>query len=244
MKKSIFLLLSLVVLSFLSVKGQSKYCTSYADFIGNNWQKIDTAKINFISLLTEKDWVTPKTTSKYAKNTEAYLPVVSNKELSDKLWKDARFIQNGDSLYFNCRGVLFKGNTLGNCFVPVLNVCSDDNVLFVLSEHNQNIYKSKWGRILAVSVYVDFGLMGALFWNEGLNLSKIPVGKKPIYGKKTFCYMFNMPSEQVVRIDDLYMQKQLSSTPDLLEEYKSKDKHERITAESVMYYFGKLGMLD
>lgn len=228
----------------LLVMSQSMYCYNYVDFVANNWNALDTVKVEFKSILSEKAHKKPKTTSKYASNTVAYLPDAGSEELSTNLWKEARFVKNTDSLYFNCRGLMYQGKTLGNCFVPVLNVSSTDNILFVLSEHNQNVYKTKFRNIILASSWLYVGLMGLAFLDGAMNANSKPSGKKPIYGKKTYCYVFNMPSEQVARVDDRYMRKILSANPALLDEYISANKHERLTAESVMYYFGKMGLLE
>lgn len=204
----------------LSTLGQSKYCLTYADFIGDNW--IDCHGLEMVKDV-QKAINIKKTEglkiSKYELYSELFLPKSEVKKQDRMLLKKAAFIMHDDTLYVNCSNFIVKKTVLGNYFAKAYPMKDTDLILFRATLSREELYSRHM---------VLGGAAGALVVHLGLDLFE---GKN-----NTRCYILNMNSETVELVDEKNMLDYLSDSPTLLEQYKKEDSKNNESADLVMDY--------
>ena len=131
----------LLLLSLCSKAQGSYYCLSFADYLIDNWQPLDTLQME---RRTDGD--------KFWNGGASIKPTTGNKQMDKVLKKEARLIRHRDSLYINCSELTCRGQRFGAWYAPAF-VYERDYFLFIA-----NNYKSM-RRVNAMSF--SFGLIGA-----------------------------------------------------------------------------------
>ena len=140
MKRTTAMICCLLFFSLCSKAQGSYYCLSFADYLIDNWQRLDTLQME---RRTEGD--------KFWYGGASIKPSTGNKQMDKVLRKQARLIRHRDSLFINCNELSCKGQSFGDWYAPAF-VYERDYFLFVA--HN---YKSM-RRVSAMSF--SFGLIG------------------------------------------------------------------------------------
>jgi hypothetical protein len=141
MKRITTIVCGLLLFSLCSKAQGSYYCLSFADYLIDNWQHLDTLQME---RRTEGD--------KFWYGGASIKPTTGNKQMDKVLKKQARLIRHRDSLYINCSEVACKGQNLGPWYAPAF-VYERDYFLFIAPN-----YKSM-KRVSNMSF--SFGLIGA-----------------------------------------------------------------------------------
>lgn len=217
MKK--FLLLSLC-LFVLTAMGQSKYCLTYADFIGDNWVDChDLEMVKDVQKAINNKKAEGLKISKYELYSELFLPKSEVKKQDKMLLKKAAFIMHDDTLYINCSNFIVKKTVLGNYFAKAYPMKDTDLILFRSTLSREELYSRHM---------IGGGLAGAITVHLLLNVTD--------YKNNARCYILNMNSETVELVDEKLMLGLLSDSPALLEQYKKEDSKNNESADLVMDY--------
>jgi len=130
----------LLFLSLCSKAQGSYYCLSFADYLIDKWQPLDTLQME---RRTDGD--------KFWHGGANIKPTTGDKQMDKMLKKQARLIRHRDSLYINCSELACKGQSLGAWYAPAF-VYERDYFLFIAPN-----YKSMQ-RVSNMSF--SFGLIG------------------------------------------------------------------------------------
>ena len=137
----IIIIVCALLLFSLSSKAQgSYYCLTFADYLIDKWQTLDTLQLE---RRTDGD--------KFWHGGASIKPTTGDKQMDKVLKKQARLIRHRDSLYINCNELACKGQSFGNWYAPAF-IFERDYLLFIA--HN---YKSM-KRVSNMSF--SFGLIG------------------------------------------------------------------------------------
>ncbi len=140
MKRTTIIICCLLLFSLCSKAQGSYYCLSFADYLIDNWQPLDTLQMEGRS---ESD--------KFWHGGASIKPVTGDKQMDKVLKKQARLIRHCDTLYINCNELACKGVSFGSWYAPAF-IFERDYFLFIA--HN---YKSM-RRVSNMSF--SFGLIG------------------------------------------------------------------------------------
>lgn len=110
---------AMLLLVATPVCGQSRYCNSYEDFVGNRWEQLDTIYLVGHSKSRQLWW-----------GGNDYTLTSGDDAIDKKLKKDAFVVMQGDSIYLNCHNLRYQKTVFGNGFTKARRV-GDQNLLFV-----------------------------------------------------------------------------------------------------------------
>lgn len=216
------LLFSVVLfLNANSISAQCAYCNTYEDFMNDKWIPLDT-------LINEK----PSNNPKSLWNGNRYTFTTGNKA-SDKILKKKAFVvKKNDTLYVNCRKLIYSDVHFGNGYTPTKRI-GKHSMLFV---NKKNLGKIK-GEIVA---------MGIMFGAVGGAAIAAATSSKPV---RQVCYVISSGENRngfinARMLNDEMMDIFMADREDLKNEfYSEKNKSKRLLASYVIPILEKAGLL-
>ena len=232
MKKNVFVLALLCIVSMMAKAEVAKYCMSYEDFVAGNWKSVD-------ELVAGR--------SKQAiqiKNGEYCVYFKTGDKTADRVLKKEAFaVMYGSQLYVNCRDLSYKGASLETSkYVPAARY--NNNKLCILSHRTEGF-----------TAVASFGasVAGVLVNDRALSLSlvstSIAFGVANESLSKLACFLVDGEKNDngktiVKRINDEYMDNLLADDAALLAKYKAiKSKHNRQSAANVLPILMEKGLI-
>ena len=214
-------LLGLFLLVSLQTMAQSRYCTSFDDYLEGNWTELPTLAVSINSKSEKK------------KKEEAaldYTFTTNDKAIDKKLKKEAFIIQCGDSMFISLRNLRHENSQFANNFARAYPL-PDNKILFT----SRRAFKSK------NMLYASFGAAGAV-------VGGVPVNLK-IDQKTPHCFIVeNIDLGSYIPtkiIDDDLITKVLKNHDDLIDEYFSEEKKKkRETSEHILPLLKRAGIIE
>lgn len=210
MMKKANTLLCLLLLS-VAAMAQSRYCLTPADYVAGQWTPLDSLRLEYRSN-SKSVWL----------GGASYKPLSGDKKIDKLLKKRARFIQQQDTLYINCRQLTCGGIGFGNWYAPACPF-ERDYVLFVA----RSVRAQQQGNMATFM----FGVAGVLV--------AVPMQKHAFS-----CYVFNPGTETVELVDKAMMERLLEGRPDLQEALEQTDAKHRYQPQTLLPILQQLGVID
>lgn len=218
--KNLRLLISAVLLqTAIMVYGQCAYCTSYENFMNNQWEELDTIYCKTHSKNHQFWW-----------GGNDYKLTTDLESLDAVLKKEALFVKIGDSLFVNCRNLRYEKTRFGNGYTAARRI-GEHSVMFVNSIIGKNAQNN------AMVSGMLFGAIGAAI--TAANQMKQQVCYVISSGA-------NEKGKIDIRlVDDELMDKIIDNDYELNKQYYSETKtNKRILASHVIPILEKTGIFD
>lgn len=218
--KNLRLLISAVLLhAAIMVYGQCAYCTSYENFMNNQWEELDTIYCKTHSKNHQFWW-----------GGNDYKLTTDLESLDAVLKKEALFVKIGDSLFVNCRNLRYEKTRFGNGYTAARRI-GEHSVMFVNSIIGKNAQNN------AMVSGMLFGAIGAAI--TAANQMKQQVCYVISSGA-------NEKGKIDIRlVDDELMDKIIDNDYELNKQYYSETKtNKRILASHVIPILEKTGIFD
>ena len=218
--KNLRLLISAVLLqTAIIVYGQCAYCTSYENFMNNQWEELDTIYCKTHSKNHQLWW-----------GGNDYKLTTDLESLDAVLKKESLLVKIGDSLFVNCRNLRYEKTRFGNGFTAARRI-GEHSVLFV-------------NRIIGKKVKNDFFLSHYLFGMVGaIVAASDQMAQQVCYVISSGA---NEKGKIDIRlVDDELMDKIIDNDYELNKQYYSETKtNKRILASHVIPILEKTGIFD
>lgn len=231
MKKLI--VLTITILLNLTASGQNdttiidtvdiKYCSTYLDYLQDNWIELDLPIVKTKSHNNNLD-----------EDVVMFCIANESNKTSRKLQKEMLFVKYENTLYANIQTMRMEGTSIGQGFVPVYVFdYAGDNFLFIAPPISQAVY---------IPMPVNSGFFGGFI---GGAITGALIGLSMNHQDSDICYIYNPLDCSIKVLNNTEILKLLKNngSTDLLAEYKSKTKKERTLANNVIPILLKLGFL-
>ena len=218
--KNLRLLISAVLLhAAIMVYGQCAYCTSYENFMNNQWEELDTIYNKTHSKNHQLWW-----------GGNDYKLTTDLESLDAVLKKEALFVKIGDSLFVNCRNLRYEKTRFGNGYTAARRI-GEHSVLFV-------------NRIIGKKARNNVMISQALFGTIGSSITLTEqMAQQVCY---VILSGANEKGKIEIRlVADGLMNEIIDSNEELYNEYYSEPKEKkRILASRVIPILEKTGIFD
>lgn len=229
--KNLRLLISAVLLqTAIMVYGQCAYCTSYENFMNNQWEELDTIYCKTHSKNHQLWW-----------GGNDYKLTTDLESLDAVLKKESFIVKIGDSLFLNCRNLRYEKLSFGNGFTSVRRI-GEHSVIFVhkMLENNQR-YINPMSHVRAA---------GGSAVAAGVGVALGTVLASALVKEQNVCYVISSGADEKGRfsvrmVADGLMNEIIDSNEELYNEYYSEPKEKkRILASRVIPILEKTGIFD
>ena len=212
------LLLGVLLLTAINVNGQCCYCNTYEDFLEGRWEKLDTVYCNSHSKSRQLWW-----------GGNDFTLTTGDVATDRILKKDAFVVMHADTLYVNCRNLVFEKTRFGSGYTKAKRI-GRQSLLFV----NRIIGSDAAGQAMGAR-YVLGAIGGALAAADQMN--------------QQVCYVISWGPEEgkliPIRLVDDELVDKMVTRKDLIREYYSEtNKQKRILADHVMPILEKAGLFE
>ena len=208
-----------MLMTALTVSGQSRYCKTYEDFIEDRWEQLDTVYIDSHSKSHQFWW-----------GGNDYKLTTGNKDTDNILKKDAFAVMQGDTIYLNCRNLRYDKTRFGNGYTKARRI-GERSLLFV-------------NRMIGREVRNDQVMVGFMFGTVGVAVS----ANKWMKNQVCYVISSGAEDDGHIAIrpiDDSLMNQMIDNRVDLHEEYYSeKDRKKRMLAIHVIPILEKSGLFE
>ena len=212
------LLLGVLLLTAINVSGQCCYCNTYEYFLEGRWEKLDTVYCNSHSKSRQLWW-----------GGNDFTLTTGDVATDRILKKDAFVVMHADTLYVNCRNLVFEKTRFGSGYTKAKRI-GRQSLLFV----NRIIGSDAAGQAMGAR-YVLGAIGGALAAADQM--------------KQQVCYVISWGPEEgkliPIRLVDDELVDKMVTRKDLIREYYSEtNKQKRILADHVMPILEKAGLFE
>ena len=211
---------AVLLLNANSMNAQCAYCNTFEDFMENKWIPLDTLINEEPSKNQQSQW-----------DGNRYIFTTGNKATDKILKKKAFVIKRNDTLYVNCRNLIFSDVRFGNGYTQTKRI-GKHSMLFV---NQMNIGKAKNS--------VAFGLMFGAIGGAIAVLASNPADRQ-------VCYIISSGENRYGDINtrilnDEMMDMIMTDHEDLKNEYYSeKNKRKRLLASYIIPILKKAGLFN
>ena len=208
--------LVILFLTTIAAKAQCRYCSSYENFVNNQWEELDTIYCDSHSKQRQIWW-----------GGNDYAMKTNNKDINKMLKKNAFAVMLGDTLYINCRNLCYEKMYFGSGYARARRI--GDHSLFLVNK--------------IIGIQAQRSLFNASF-AFGLAGSYI-AAKKQMDQQVCYVISNGADSKGIIniRLVDDQMIKQMVSDKALRKEYFSeKEKKKRLLAKHIVPILDKAGL--
>ncbi len=234
MKKNVFVLALICIVSMVANAEVAKYCMSYNDFVAGNWKSVDELTAGRTQQVCQMK----------SGDHGVYSFKTGDKQSDELLKKDAFAVMYGNQLFVNCRNLRYKDVSLESTKYAQA-VRYDKNKLCIMSYRTDGLTALASLGTLVAGVLVDdtalsLGLLGTSIGCDIAN-SKL---------SDLACFLVDSGANEkgkiaITRFNDDYMEKLLATDAPLLERYKAvKAKHNRQSAANILPILMEKGLVE
>ncbi len=206
------------------MNAQCAYCNTFEDFMENKWIPLDTLINEEPSKNQQSQW-----------DGNRYIFTTGNKATDKILKKKAFVVKRNDTLYVNCRNLIFSDVRFGNGYTQTKRI-GKHSMLFV---NQMNIGKAK----NSVAFGLMFGAIGGAIGGAIDVLASNPADRQ-------VCYIISSGENRYGDINtrilnDEMMDMIMTDHEDLKNEYYSeKNKRKRLLASYIIPILKKAGLFN
>lgn len=213
------IILGVLLLMTINVSGQCCYCNTYEDFLEGQWEKLDTVYCNSHSKSRQLWWGGNDFT------------LTTGDAATDRILKrDAFVVMQADTLYVNCRNLVFEKTRFGSGYTKAKRI-GRQSLLFVNRIIGSDAAGQSMGARFALGV-----IGGAIAAADQM--------------KQQVCYVISWGPEEgkllipIRLVDDELVDKMVTDKDLIREYYSQKNKQNRILANHVMPILEKAGLFE